>query len=109
MDTCIFCKIASHEIPKEFDYEDDDVMAFADIHPVTKVHVLIVPKKHIPDFMDVNEKEIFDKLKEVAQKIVTEKELEGKGYRLVINAGGAQVVNHLHLHLMGPLGKSVQM
>lgn len=109
MNDCIFCKIADHQIPKEFTHEDDEVMAFADIRPIALVHILIVPKEHIPDFMDIKDNYIFNKLKEVAQKIVKEHNLENKGFRLLINAGGAQVVGHLHLHLIGPLGKAVPM
>lgn len=109
MKSCIFCKIAAHEIPKEFDYEDEHIMAFSDISPIAPVHILVVPKKHIPDFMDVRENEILNKLRDVAQKIVKEKKLEDKGFRLTLNAGGAQIVGHLHLHLTGPLGKAVKM
>jgi len=109
MADCIFCKIARHEIPKDFDYEDDEVMAFADIRPIAPVHVLIVPKKHILDFMDVKDNRIFNKLREVSQKLIKENKLENKGYRLTINSGGAQIINHLHLHLLGPLGKAVEM
>jgi histidine triad (HIT) family protein len=96
-------------MPKEFDYEDEEVMAFPDIRPIARVHLLIVPKAHIPDFMDVKNNEILNKLREVAQKMVKKKKLENKGFRLTINAGGAQVVGHLHLHLIGPLGKSAKM
>ncbi len=52
MKDCIFCKIARHEIPKDFAYEDTEVMAFADIDPIKEIHILIVPKKHIKDFIN---------------------------------------------------------
>ena len=109
MKDCIFCKIASHDIKKEFDYEDKEVMAFPDINPVAKVHILIVSKKHIKDFMDISDDGLFDKMRKVARNLVKKNKLEGKGFRLVINAGGAQIIDHLHLHLMGPLGKAVKM
>ncbi|MEK7573214.1 MAG: HIT domain-containing protein [Patescibacteria group bacterium] len=116
METCIFCKIARHEIPKDFAYEDKDVMAFADINPIKEVHILIMPKEHIRDFLDIKDlpagkagKGLMDKLKNVGQKIIKEQKLEDKGYRIVVNGGGAQIIDHLHLHIIGPLGKSVKM
>ncbi|OGH21539.1 MAG: hypothetical protein A2958_02305 [Candidatus Levybacteria bacterium RIFCSPLOWO2_01_FULL_38_13] len=109
MKGCIFCKIAVRKTPKKFIYEDDEIMAFPDINPIAPVHILIVPKKHVPDFMDLEEDKIFSKLRKVAQKIVKKHGLEGKGFRITINAGGAQIVDHLHLHLIGPLGKAAKM
>ena len=106
---CIFCKIANKEIPTKFAYEDDSVMVFADIHPVAPIHLLIVPKKHIADFLHVDEATLFGVLHTVVQKMVKQNNLEDKGYRVVINGGGAQVIDHLHIHLMGPMGKSAKM
>jgi len=104
---CIFCKIRDREIPKEFIYEDEDVMVFPDIHPVKPIHLLIIPKKHIPDFLSLKENNLWQKMKDLAQKLVREKDLSDKGYRLAINGGGFQIVEHLHLHLMGPMGKEI--
>lgn len=109
MEDCIFCKIARKEIPKEFTYEDEDVMVFPDIHPVKPVHLLIVPKKHIPELAAVDEPDMFQKLFVVAQKMIAKESLEGKGYRVVINGGGAQVIDHLHVHLMGPITKTATL
>ncbi len=109
MKDCIFCKIAKHEIPKEFTYEDDEIMAFPDIHPIAKIHLLIMPKKHITDFLVLKDEGLMIKLKNVADKIIKSQKLEGRGYRLVINGGGAQIIDHLHIHLVGPLGKAVEM
>lgn len=109
MNDCIFCSIAQGEIPKDFTYEDDDVMVFPDIYPVKPIHFLIVPKKHIADFFELKDNEILIKLRDVAQKLIDEQKLSEKGYRLVINGGGAQVVYHLHIHLLGPLGKAAKM
>lgn len=106
---CIFCKIAKHEIPKEFTYEDDEVMAFLDIYPIKEIHILVMPKKHIADFLDISDSDILNKLKIVAQKIIKEQKLGNRGYRVVINGGGAQIVDHLHLHIIGPLGKAAKM
>lgn len=104
MQNCLFCKIARKEIPKDFAYEDKDVMVFKDIHPVKPVHLLIVPKKHIDDFLSSNS-ETHKKVMDVVQKMVKKMKLSEKGYRLVINGGGAQAIDHLHIHLIGPMGK----
>ena len=69
MKDCIFCKIARHEIPKDFAYEDTEVMAFADINPIKEIHILIVPKKHIKDFIDIKDEGLMTKLKNVGQKL----------------------------------------
>ncbi len=105
MNDCIFCKIASHEIPKEFTYEDEEVMVFPDIHPIKPVHLLVVPKKHIEDFLDLQETQLMAKIMQVVQQMVKKENLGKKGYRVLTNGGGAQLINHLHFHLLGPLGK----
>lgn len=101
---CIFCKIRDREIPKEFIYEDSDIMVFPDIHPIKPIHLLIIPKKHIKDFLDIEIKD-WEKISNVIKKIVKDKNLDGQGYRLGINGGGAQIIDHLHVHLMSPFGK----
>ncbi len=106
---CIFCKIRDREIPKEFTYEDDDVMVFPDIYPIKPIHLLIIPKKHIKDFFELKDEELTNKLRNVIQKIVKDQKLENKGYRLVINGGGAQIIDHLHIHLTGPIGKKASV
>ncbi|MDD5490067.1 MAG: HIT domain-containing protein, partial [Candidatus Moranbacteria bacterium] len=57
MNNCIFCKIANKEIPSEFLFEDDLVVAFRDLHPIAPVHVLVIPKKHIESVADISEKD----------------------------------------------------
>lgn len=109
MEDCIFCKIAGHVIPKEFTYEDEEIMAFPDIRPLKPVHILIIPKQHIEDFLDVDSPELIGKLGKVVQRVVREKGLMNKGYRVVVNGGGAQEVPHLHIHLMGPYPKAAAM
>lgn len=106
---CIFCKIAKREIPKEFTYEDDEMMVFPDIHPLKPIHLLIIPKQHINDLLDVTNLSLWEKLFAVIQKMVKKEGLMDKGYRVTINGGGAQVVPHLHIHLFGPLGRAVAM
>lgn len=109
MENCIFCKIANKEIEKKFIYEDDDVMVFPDIHPVRPVHLLVIPKKHVPEFIAVEDSTLLQKLMTIAQNMVKREGLTDKGYRIVMNGGGAQVVPHLHIHVMGPLTKTAAM
>lgn len=106
MSDCLFCKIIDREIPAKFVYEDDDLIVLPDLHPIKPVHLLIIPKTHIADFAEISDQKIMDKVRVVIQKMVKEKKLEGKGYRIVLNGGGAQVINHLHIHLMGPISKT---
>ena len=101
---CIFCKIVRGEIPKEFDYEDDNIVAFADIHPVRPVHILLVPKKHFEDLYKLDDPKILESMLSGVKKIVDDKKLIGQGFRVVTNGGGAQIVDHLHFHLLGPVG-----
>ena len=109
LDNCIFCKIANKEIPKEFTYEDEEVMVFPDTNPVKPVHLLVIPKKHIPELAAVDDPKMFQKLFVVAQKMIIDQKLEDKGYRIVINGGGAQVIDHLHVHVMGPITKTASL
>ena len=102
MENCIFCKIVKGEIPTTKIFENNDVIAFNDIHPKAKVHILIVPKKHIESVKHLEEidKNLVGELVLTAQKIAKEKNLEG--YKIIINVGreGGQLVDHLHLHLL---------
>lgn len=116
MKTCIFCKIRDREIPKEFTYEDDDMMVFPDIHPLAPIHLLVVTKKHIKDLSMIDDppggeasEGLMIKLIKTVQKMVNKMGLEDKGYRLTINGGGAQIIDHLHIHLAGPIGKHAKM
>ena len=106
---CIFCKIRDRKIPAKFVYEDDAIMVFPDIHPIKPIHLLIVPKQHIADFFHIDDTALMEKVRVVLQKMIQEQELETKGYRITVNGGGAQEVQHLHIHLTGPLGKAAIM
>lgn len=108
MNDCIFCKIAKHEVPKKFTYEDEDVMVFPDINPLKPVHLMILPKKHVKDFLDLGDKELLNKIYEVIKKLIGEQGLTNKGYRLGVNGGGSQLIDHLHIHLMGPMGIQIK-
>ncbi len=102
MNDCIFCKIANREITPEILYEDDMVMAFRDIHPKKPVHILIIPKKHIENIMALDDDQVLNGVREAVKHLVHLHELEGKGFKIEINGGGLQDVEHLHVHLMGP-------
>ena len=101
---CLFCKIIAGTIPSKRLYEDDLAYAFADIDPKAPIHILIVPKKHIPSLAEANEEDavLLGHLHVVAKKLAAEQNLGG-GYRTVVNTGtdGGQTVFHLHLHLLG--------
>ena len=106
---CLFCKIVNKEIPSNLVYEDDKIIAFKDINPKAPVHLLIVPRKHIPsvNHLEIGDKPLMGELIFVAQKIAKEKKL--KGYKLLINVGreGGQIIDHLHLHLLS--GKPIKL
>jgi histidine triad (HIT) family protein len=114
MTNCIFCKIAAKEIPSKTVYEDDDLIAFHDINPAAPVHVLIVPKQHIPTLSDCDESHaaLLSKMMLLAPKLAQEQgcgysSLDGSagsgGFKTLFNTGpdGGQEVYHLHLHIIG--------
>ncbi len=101
---CLFCRIAQKEIPSEIIYEDKDVLAFKDINPVAPIHILIIPKKHIPTITDMQEEdaELIGKIHLAAVKIAKSLGVFHRGFRLVNNCKdeGGQVVYHLHFHFL---------
>jgi histidine triad (HIT) family protein len=107
MNDCIFCEIVKGEIPKDFRFKDENIVAFDDIHPVAKVHVLFIPKEHVAAFEDLMDDDILSSVRHGIQKIVRQEGLVGKGYKIIVNGGGGQVINHLHFHLIGPTGVHV--
>jgi histidine triad (HIT) family protein len=86
---CIFCKIASGEIPAKILYRDEDVFAFPDINPITPVHILVVSVKHIATLADMPDKEtsLIGKMVRAANQIAREQGIAKSGYRLTINSG----------------------
>lgn len=103
MKDCLFCQIAAKKVPAKIQFEDENIIAFDDIAPKAPVHILIVPKKHIESVKELGKKdtELMGKLILVAKKIAQEKNL--RGYKLLFNVGkeGEQLIDHLHLHLLG--------
>jgi histidine triad (HIT) family protein len=105
MQDCIFCRIVRGEIPAKKVVENDDVLAFDDVNPVAPVHVVIVPKKHIPtlnDATDADENSL-GALLLAAKSVAAKKGLSESGYRIVLNtmSGAGQVVFHVHMHVIG--------
>ncbi len=103
MENCLFCKIIAGEIPSQKVYEDEAVLAFADIDPKAPVHILIVPKRHIQSQLEAASEQVAASLFHAARLIATEKGLDETGFRTVLNTGrdGNQTVPHLHMHLLG--------
>jgi histidine triad (HIT) family protein len=101
---CIFCKIIAGQVDGKLLYHDDEVTAFQDAHPVTPVHVLIVPNKHIASLNELEESDVHlvGKMTLIARLIAREQGVDKSGYRLVINTGAdaGQSVFHLHIHLI---------
>jgi len=102
---CIFCKIANRELPATIVYEDEKVIAFKDINPIAPIHYLIIPKKHIASInqLEPQDRELMGDMLLAAQKIAKKEGIADSGYRLVFNVGrdSGQMVDHLHLHLLG--------
>jgi len=99
---CIFCKIAKKEIPSKLIFENDDFVAFNDIKPVSPTHVLVIPKTHYGNLLEVKEKELLGKLLHTVKEVANQLNLK-EGFRTVINTGdnGGQTVYHLHVHILG--------
>lgn len=111
MDECIFCKIAAGRIPCRKVYEDEEILAFHDIHPQAPVHFMIIPKRHIDSLANTTAEDapVLGKMLAVAGRLAREQG-SPDGFRTVINTGriGRQDVYHLHIHIIGgpePLGR----
>jgi histidine triad (HIT) family protein len=102
---CLFCKIARKEIPAKLVFEDEDVVAFEDINPQAPVHVLVVPKRHIPTLNDLSPADdaLVGKLARVSAGIAAGRGVAEAGWRSVVNVNreGGQLVFHVHMHCMG--------
>jgi len=102
---CVFCKIIRGESPADFVYKGEEIVVFKDIRPEAPIHLLVVPRKHIPTVNDLTEEdrlvvgEMFLKARAIAQRLG----IAERGYRLILNVerGGGQIIFHLHMHLLG--------
>ena len=100
----IFEKIIAREIPADIVYEDDDCLAFHDIHPQAPVHVLVIPKRKVENVASLTDgdQELGGKLLLAVRNVAQQLNLDDAGYRVVANCGrdGGQTVDHLHLHVL---------
>ena len=105
MENCIFCRIISRQVPAKIVYEDETSMAFEDLNPQAPVHLLIVPKKHLPSLKEATAEDelLLGHLLTVAAQLARGRQIETQGYRAVINngTGAGQSVFHLHVHVLG--------
>lgn len=113
MDNCLFCKIASRQIPATVVYEDEELMAFKDINPAAPIHLLVIPKAHISTLSDVADEHtaLLGRMLALAPRLAREHGCDVKlgedgpqgGFKTLINSGpdGGQEVYHLHLHMYG--------
>jgi histidine triad (HIT) family protein len=105
MKDCIFCQIAKGKIKSEIVFETKDVLAFKDIKPVAKVHVLIIPKKHLLpiNLLEKKDLKILPKMFSVAKEVAEKFGIDKTGFRLIFNVGkdAGLTIEHLHLHLIG--------
>lgn len=105
MSDCLFCKIASGKIPAKLVHQDDEVVAFEDINPQAPMHVLVIPRAHVPTMNDLGPEHdaLVGKLLRVAGALARERGFAASGWRAVLNANAdaGQTVFHLHLHALG--------
>lgn len=102
---CLFCKIVAGEIKNETVFETENVLAFFDVNPVSDIHILIIPKRHIDSVLTIVEENSKDlvEMYDAVRQIVEKKKIEA--FRLTINGGKFQHVSHLHMHLLA--GKKI--
>ena len=102
-ENCLFCRIVRKEIPAKIVAETEDCVAFRDINPQAPVHILVIPRQHIPTVKDASDPSVVGKLTQLAADLARREGVADGGYRLVINtnADAGQTVFHLHMHLLG--------
>lgn len=102
--SCIFCKITSGEIPSKIIYQDEHLVAIEDINPAAPLHILLIPRKHIVNTLDLQSEDdtLIGHLHRVAARIARERGFAESGFRLVTNtnAEAGQSVFHIHFHLL---------
>ena len=104
-ENCLFCKIAAGQIPATIVYQDENVVAFRDLHPQAKDHILLIPREHIVSMAELTKEHgpLLASIYIAAQKVAHQLGIEQSGYRIVTNVGkdSGQTVFHLHFHLLG--------
>ena len=102
---CLFCQISQHKIPTKLIYENKELVAFKDINPQASVHVLVVPKKHIESIavLEKEDQNLMGKMIYQAKLLAEKFGIAEDGYKLIFNCRehGGQLINHIHLHLLG--------
>lgn len=105
MEDCVFCKIIKGEIPSEKVYEDEEILAFRDVHPAAPIHILVIPKRHIAMLTDLTSEDeaMVGKIYTTINKIAKQEGFEKQGYRVITNCGkdSGQEVMHIHFHILG--------
>jgi histidine triad (HIT) family protein len=105
MDDCLFCKIATKQIPARIVREDADTVAFEDLNPQAPTHVLVIPRKHVPTTNDLGPEDeaLVGKLLRAGAEIAASRGIAASGWRAVMNANrdAGQTVFHIHLHVLG--------
>ena len=103
MTDCLFCKMVAGDIKPDVVFEDENILAFRDINPQAPVHILIIPKRHIPTLNDMDDPLLTGRLVETAVKLAVQEGISEDGYRTLFNCNrnAGQAVYHLHLHLLG--------
>ena len=107
---CIFCKIVNGEIPSKKIYEDEHVIGIFDLHPSSNMHTLIIPKKHIEDLMEMDNKTlgyINDAVKKITPLLI--EKAKAKSFALRVNYLDLQEIKHYHMHLLPDYGKKVSI
>lgn len=102
MDSCIFCNIIAGTIPSQKIYETETVLVIPDIKPQASVHLLVIPKQHIVEFIDVPVSLLTD-IMEAAKRVIKEQSITS--YRLVNNGKNVALIDHFHLHILGNIDK----
>ena len=102
-DACLFCRIARKEIPATLVVETDECVAFRDINPQAPVHILVIPREHVPSASALTDPTIVGKMTQLAAELARREGVAESGYRLVMNTNSdaGQTVFHLHMHLLG--------
>ena len=102
-DDCLFCRIVRKEIPATIIAETDECVAFRDITPQAPVHILVVPRRHVPTLSHADDPALVGHLALLAAQLAKKEGIADSGYRTVINTNSdaGQTVFHIHLHLLG--------
>lgn len=105
VEKCLFCRIATEELPSDVVYKDEEFLAFRDINPQAPIHIIIIPKAHIASLRELTNQQqgLIGRLITLATKLAQKEGIAESGYRLAVNCGteGGQVIPHLHFHLIG--------